>query len=145
MGSKPSSALALVLRALGVLDLLALAAVLLPTGWMAAAHAWAGLGTMPEGPVVGYLARSASVLYALHGATVLFISFDVERYQRLITLLAVVALAMGAVMLGIDLAEGMPAWWTLAEGPGIIVTGAVVLAVQRSERVTGKESERWES
>jgi hypothetical protein len=121
---------AVVLRAFGVLDLCALVAVFLPLRWMAAAHAALGLGAMPEGPLVGYLARSVSALYALHGATVLFISFDVRRYWRLITFLAAVALLHGAVMLGIDLAEGMPVWWTVVEGPGIAGTGLVVLVAQ---------------
>jgi hypothetical protein len=119
-----------VLRALGVLDLLALGAVFLPLHWMAVAHAWLGLGTMPEGPLVGYLARSASALYALHGALILFLSFDVRRYWSLITFLAVLAVLHGAVMLGIDIAEGMPVWWTAIEGLGFAGTGAVVLAAQ---------------
>ena len=122
--------LVVVLRAFGVLDLCALGAVFLPLRWMAAAHAWLGLGPMPEGPLVGYLARSASALYALHGAAVFFISFDVRRYWRLITFLAAVALLHGAIMLGIDLAERMPMWWTSVEGLGFAATGAVVLIAQ---------------
>src|SRR5262249_47918114 len=77
------------------------------------------------------LARSTSFLYALHGATVLFLSFDLSRYWSLITFLAAIALVHGAVMLGIDLAEGMPLWWTVVEGPGIFATGAVGLSLQR--------------
>jgi hypothetical protein len=80
--------------------------------------------------VVEYLARSASALYALHGALVLFLSFDVPRYWRLITFLAVAALVHGAVMTGIDLAAGMPVAWTLGEGPCFAATGAVVLLLQ---------------
>ena len=121
---------AVVLRALGVLDLCALGAVVLPLRWMAVAHAWLGLGAMPQGPLVGYLARSASVLYALHGALVLFLSFDVRRYWGLITFLAALAVLHGAVMLGIDLAEGMPVWWTAVEGLGFAATGGVVLLAQ---------------
>jgi hypothetical protein len=122
--------LVVVLRALGGLDLCALGAVVLPLRWMAAAHAWLGLGAMPEGPLVGYLVRSASALYALHGATVLFISFDVRRYWNLITFLAAAAVLHGILMLGIDLAEGMPVWWTSVEGLGFAATGLAVLAAQ---------------
>jgi hypothetical protein len=128
--TKAVSELAVVLRVLGGVDLLALVAVVMPRGWMAQGHAWAGLGELPTAPIVGYLGRSASFLYALHGATVLFISFDVARYRPLITFLAIIALAHGAVMLGIDLAEGMPLWWTVVEGPGFTATGAVVLSLQ---------------
>jgi hypothetical protein len=122
--------LVVLLRAFGLLDLSALVAVFLPLPWMAAAHAWLGLGTMPEGPLVGYLARSASALYALHGALVLFLSFDVRRYWRVITFLAAAAVVHGIIMLGIDLAEGMPWWWKAFEGWGFAATGVVVLAAQ---------------
>jgi hypothetical protein len=115
------------LRALGVLDLLALTVVVMPWAWLAAAHAAAGLGEMPQAPVVGYLARSASVLYALHGAAVLFLSSDVVRYRPLIRFWALAALAHGAIMFGIDRTEGMPRLWTLLEGPCFAATGALVL------------------
>jgi hypothetical protein len=127
-------AVALVLRALGVLDLCALFAVVMPRAWMAYLHALAGLGEMPDAPVVWYLARSASALYALHGATVFYLSFDVGRYWRLIRFLAVVALVHGAVIVGINLAEGMPGWWLRVEGPGVAATGLVILALQGRSR-----------
>jgi hypothetical protein len=79
---------------------------------------------------VGYLLRSASALYALHGAMILFVAFDVRRYWRLITFLALAALVHGAVMAGIDAAVGMPRPWALAEGPCFAATGAVVLLFQ---------------
>lgn len=129
--AKGRPALVVFLRLFGTLDLLALLAVLMPDTWMARGHQWLGLDELPRAPIVGYLTRSASALYALHGATVLFISTDTVRYARLITFLALVALIHGAVLLGIDLATGMPVWWTLLEGPVITATGVVVLALQR--------------
>ncbi|HEY7311424.1 MAG TPA: hypothetical protein VH643_18830 [Gemmataceae bacterium] len=130
---KNQTGLVVVLRILGSVDLLALLAVFLPLDWMARAHAWLGLGELPREPIVGYLTRSASALYALHGAMILFISFDTRRYARLITFLAVVALVHGVVMLGIDLGVGMPVWWTLLEGPAFAGTGALVLLIQWKE------------
>lgn len=124
-------ALALVLRAIGCLDCLALVAVLMPRHWMEVAHAWLGLGTMPREPIVGYLARSASALYALHGATIIFLSYDVERYAPLIRFLAILALVHGTVILGIDVAEGLPVLWRYAEGPAFAASGALVLWLQR--------------
>jgi hypothetical protein len=123
--------LALALRAFGTLDLLALVAVVSPRPWIVVAHAWCGLGPLPEGPIVGYLYRSASIMYALHGATILFVAGDVVRYWRLIRLLAVLAVVHGAILVGIDAAEGMPGWWRWLEGPGFAATGAVVLWLQR--------------
>ncbi len=129
--SKSERRLALLLRAVGCLDLLALIAVVMPWHWIAVAHKFVGLGAIPEAPIVGYLARSASALYALHGAMVLFVSFDVRRYERLIRFMAVAALVHGAVILGIDLGAGLPALWRYGEGPAFAATGVAVLWLQR--------------
>jgi hypothetical protein len=136
--NRAERALAVTLRVLGGVDLLALVAVVVPREWMAAGNAWTGLGPLPEGPLVGYLSRSASLLYALHGAMIIFLSFDLPRYWRLITFLAVAALVHGAVLFGIDRAEGMPLWWRHIEGPAFAATGAVVLLLQAWAGV-----ERW--
>jgi hypothetical protein len=112
------------------LDLLALIAVVMPRAWIAYGHGATGLGALPPEPIVGYLVRSASLLYALHGAMVVYLSFDVARYWRLITFLAVAALVHGTILVGVDAAEGMPAWWRWAEGPCFAATGAVVLWLQ---------------
>jgi hypothetical protein len=122
--------LALVLRALGCLDLLAIVAAIMPLEWIDLGHRWSGLGSIPREPIVGYLVRSTSALYALHGAMIVFISFDVARYERLIRFLAVAALVHGAVILGIDVAERMPPLWRFGEGPAFAATGAIVLWLQ---------------
>src|SRR5262245_27062262 len=56
--TKSEKALVLLLRIVGVPALFALVAVFMPVSWMAATHRWLGLGEMPTGPVVEYLARS---------------------------------------------------------------------------------------
>jgi hypothetical protein len=89
-----------------------------------------GLDTLPPEPIVGYLARSASVMYALHGLTVMYVSFDVLHYFRLIRFLAVIAIFHGVIMLGIDIGEGLPRWWQCLEGPCFAATGVVVLWLQ---------------
>lgn len=130
--SSPERKLALFLRTIGCLDLLAIAAVVMPRNVMHLLHIWTGLGVIPQEPIVGYLARSSSALYVLHGAMVVFISFDVARYERLIRFLAVAALFHGAVILGIDIAEGMPPLWRCVEGPAFAATGMLILWLQRS-------------
>jgi len=131
--TEASRRLALVLRGLGLLDLVALVVVVAPEHWIDIAHHWAGLGALPREPIVGYLARSASALYALHGAMVVFISFDVSHYERLIRFMAWAALVHGAVILGIDLTQHLPVFWRYVEGPSFAATGLVVLSLQRAQ------------
>jgi hypothetical protein len=98
---------------------------------MAAAHAALGMGSFPDAPVALYLARTASALYALHGAMIILVSFDVDRYWNLIRFLALAAFVHGAVILAIDLQLALPDWWRYGEGPCFAATGAIVLALQR--------------
>ncbi|HVX12500.1 MAG TPA: hypothetical protein VHC22_15070 [Pirellulales bacterium] len=123
--------LQLLLRALGTLDLLAFFAVFMPYDWMAAAHASLGMGELPQAPVVDYLARSASLMYAQHGAVFLFLSRDVRHYRDLICLMAVIALISGGIMLAIDLLAPIPLFWTIIEGPGYVVLATMVLVLAR--------------
>ena len=123
--------LALYLRFLGVVDLLALAAVAMPESSMAAVHQALGLGELPPAPLVGYLTRSASALYAVHGALLIYVSLDVPRYRPLIAFLAWAAIVHGGVLLAIDLAVAMPRWWMLLEGPVYIILAVIALALLR--------------
>jgi len=130
--SKPATDLPLViaLRVLGGIDVLAFIAVAMPTAWIQWGHQWSGLDEFPDAPIASYLARSASALYALHGLMIVYMSFDVRRYWPLIRLMARLAVAHGVVMYGIDLAVGMPAWWSAFEGPAFAATGLIVLVAQ---------------
>ena len=60
--------------------LTALGAVVMPFEWMNSIHRQVGLGELPHVPIVGYLTRSISGLYALHGALLLFLAGDVRRH-----------------------------------------------------------------
>jgi len=118
------------LRLMGVIDMLALIAVVMPLDWMSRISDLCGLGPFPSSRLVNYLARTTSALYALHGALILFISFDVVRYRPLISFLGLIAIIHGVILLGIDLAVGMPFFWTLLEAPSFVAIGIVVLWVQ---------------
>lgn len=122
---------AVALRVFGVLDLLAVVAALAPRPCIVYAHELCGLGPLPEGQVVGYLFRAASLVFALHGAVLLFVAGDVARYWPLIRFLAALAVVHGALLIGIDAAEGMPGWWRWSEGPGFAATGVILLWLQR--------------
>jgi hypothetical protein len=129
--------LVILLRFVGVTALFALVAVFMPMSWMTAAHRWSGLGEMPTAPVVEYLARSLSAFYALFGALCLVVAADLERYRPVVQFLGVVFAAMSVLLLGIDLAAGMPWWWSAFEGPRGMVLGALMFALARPRSSQG--------
>jgi hypothetical protein len=129
-GPARERALALLLRCLGLLDLCAVLVIVAPRGWIDGAHQAVGLGPFPVEPIALYLARSTSALYALHGALIVYLSFDVARQARLIRFLALAALVHGAVILAIDIPLDLPTWWKLVEGPAFSATGLAVLLMQ---------------
>ena len=116
---------------LGIGSLFALVPVVMPWSWMAATHRWLGLGEMPTGPVVEYLARSLSAFYALVGALCLVMVSDLDRYRPLVRFFGVCLALLGMVFTGVDLAAGMPWWWTALEGPGAVPVGALVYFLAR--------------
>ena len=129
--TKSDKALVLLLRIVGVGALFALVAVVMPASWMAATHRWLGLGEMPTGPVVESLARSLSAFYAIRGALCLVLTIDLERYRPLVRFLGVAFALMSVALFGIDLAAGMPWWWSASEGPGGVVFGALLFVLAR--------------
>src|SRR5690349_9468991 len=97
--TRADKAMVLLLRFVGVGAMLALLAVFMPSSWMAATHRWLGLGEMPTGPVVEYLARSLSACYAVIGALCLVLAADLERYRPLARFLGVAFALVSAVLL----------------------------------------------
>jgi hypothetical protein len=123
----PSRALVIYLRVMAAILLLALPAVFLPTDWMKAIHRWLDLGEMPVAPIVGYLTRSLSLLYAWVGLLTLFVSFDVPRYLTFIRFQAWSALVFSLGIVGIDLAAGMPTSWICGEGTCVLLGNGLLL------------------
>ena len=116
---------------LGIPGLLALVAVFMPLSWMAATHRWLGLGEMPTGPVVEYLARSVSAIDALLGTLCLVMASDLERYRPMVRFFGVALALISVVFVGVDLAAGMPWWWTVFEGPPGVAVGAFIYFLAR--------------
>jgi hypothetical protein len=132
--TKADKVLVVLLRyLLGILGLFALVAVFMPLSWMAATHRWLGLGEMPTGPLVEYLARSLSAIYAVFGVLCLLVAADLNRCRPLVRFLGVALALIGVVLLGVDLAAGMPWWWTAFEGPPGVPVGALVFFLARSD------------
>ena len=97
------------------------------------------LGHLPTDPVFFFLARLASLMYAVHAGVVLFVSFEVERYARLISFLGVLLVMQGTAVTLAGLHEEIPLWWTLGDGSAVIVCGALILVLQRGAS-TGERS-----
>jgi hypothetical protein len=108
---------AIVLRLLGSLDLLALVAYFLPAIAIRALNDASGLGLFPDEPVAWYLARSASLMYAAHGALLWFLSFRVKEFAPVIRFLAACGVVHGLLICWLDFAAGLPQWWIALEGP----------------------------
>ena len=134
--SKSETLLKLLLRVAGALCLLAIAAVVMPLEWMAVGHEWLGLGALPEGPIVEYLARSLSALYAILGGLMLLVAGDVRRYAAAITYLAATHLVLAAVILVTDISAGMPWCAAVCEVTGGAGFGLAVLLLQA--RIKGR-------
>lgn len=120
-------AVVVILRVSGVVLLTALVPAVMPFAWMQDIHRLLGMGELPDAPIVGYLTRSVSAFYALHGAMILFVSLDVRRYLPLVKCLAVLCVLFGAGMIVLDVLVGMPLFWVLGEGPFIVILGGVLL------------------
>ena len=129
--TKGDKTLVILLRFVGVGALFALVPVFMPMSWMVATHRWLGLGEMPTGPVVEYLARSVSAFYALLGALFLVMASDLERYRPQVRFFGVAFALLGIVFTGVDLLAGMPWWWTAFEGPSGLLVGALVFYLAR--------------
>src|SRR5215510_4233271 len=135
--TQSDKALVILLRLVGVSALFAVVAVFMPVSWMAATHRWLGLGEMPTGPVVEYLARSLSAIYAVFGALCLVVAADLERYRPLVRFLGVAFALLGLVLLGVDVAAGLPWWWIAFEGPALIGVGALMVFLARPHHRKG--------
>lgn len=118
---RPERTLVILLRISAVVLLVAVIPAVMPFSWMVAIHRQLGLGELPVGPIMGYLTRSLSILYAMHGALVFFVSFDVRRYLPVVKCLAVLSVVLGAGLLVLDVVVGMPLFWIIFEGPFLIV------------------------
>jgi hypothetical protein len=94
--------LIIILRLSGLMLVTAFVAVFLPYETMAKIHQQIGLGSMPQLPILDYLARSVSFFYGIHGVIVLYISFNLMRYLQFLKLLCYLGFVFGIALFIID-------------------------------------------
>jgi len=123
--------LKLILRVMGSSSLLALVFIGAPHSWMESIHESLGMGRLPDGPVVGYLARSTSAFYAMVGGLFWVVSFDLGRHRRVLIYLGAAITCLGVVLFLVDRAEGLPPLWAIWEGPFVFAFGIVLLLLSR--------------
>ena len=122
------------LQIVGTFDLLAFGALFLSDNAMAGVHEALGMGDFPRSPVVGYLARTASMQYGLHGVLLWFVSLDVRRFGPLVPLLGTMKLAQALAIAVLDATGGMPLWWTIVEPTCLALAGAGLIVAGRIDR-----------
>lgn len=123
--------LLLLLRANAAILLCALPFALMPFEWMDAVHRFLGLGPLPDAPITRYLTRSLALVYGMHGAVVLGVTLHWPRYKPAVPFLVSLHVLLGGALLAVDLSSGVPWWWALTEGPGLVAFGLFVLFVHR--------------
>jgi hypothetical protein len=74
----------------------------------------------------------------------LVLASDVRRYRDLIRWYGRVIAVAGLLLVGVDIAESMPVWWTAFEGITVVGIGVVILTLCREhtadERAEGARS-----
>jgi hypothetical protein len=115
------------LRAYAAILLAATPAAVAPTAWLAAAHEWLGLGPWPDPPLVEYMARTLSGLYASFGGLALLASFDVERYRPFVVYLGLLSLGGAVYLFVLGLAVKLPWWWVSLEAPTVLLSALPLL------------------
>jgi hypothetical protein len=120
-------ALVLLMRIDGMVMMSAILPAMIPLAWMKEIHHDLGMGELPGGPIIGYLTRSLSMLYAVHGSVLLFLSCDARRYLPVVKFLAVMTMLFGVGMAALDIVVGMPLFWIICEGPAIFLIYCVML------------------
>jgi hypothetical protein len=124
---------AIVLRMLSILLMLGIVGVFLPDSTMNSVHQSLGLGIMPEGRIVDYLARMLSLFYALHGAILFFLSLNPQPYLQFLRFYLWLSAFFALTILAIDIVVGMPWYWTLFEGPFALLLVVILLFLLKEE------------
>ena len=119
------------LRLAGAVEILAFIAVVMPRSWMEIAHAWIGLGEMPQGPLLMFMIRQASYTYGVHGLSLWLIATDVDRFRPFIVFNAIAFLVAAPVFFLIDFTSGMPWWWAVSDPASCAVFGAALFFLSR--------------
>ena len=117
----------------------ALFAAMLPIEVMDQIHHGIGMGPLPEGAIVAYLARSTSMFYAFHGALLWYIASDLRKYGDLFRYYLWLSFIFACGLFLTDLTAGLPLRWVLAEGPAVAACVGLMRWLYRVAEAKEKE------
>jgi hypothetical protein len=106
--------------------------MVMPHAWMASTHRWLDMGELPDFGLLDYMIRSVSFVYGLHGVLLWILAWDVKRFRPLVVYAAATYVLSAIVFTGIDLAAGMPWWWTMSEAGSVLCFGLVLFWLLRA-------------
>ena len=120
----------------GLSMVIAVIPMVMPQSWMVAGHQWLGLGDWPSQPIVPYLARTTSGLYAVLGALLLLAATDMRRYAPMAVLVIVGIVVISITDFAFGRFEGMPLWWSADDltTAGALTVVAVPLLLRLPKR-----------
>ena len=111
----------------GAFLILATVPIFFPVELMDKIHQWLMGEEMPVSPITIYLARSTSLMYAVHGFVMFYTGYKVTESWGMVKLLGFLHLFIGFTMIWVDINAGMPMYWTAAEGGPIAGLGGLIL------------------
>lgn len=132
--------LRLLLRVSGAALMLALPAAVMPTAWMSQINDLLLRHPLPQTPLVEYLTRSLSLLYASLGLITWFLASDVRRYAPVIAVKSVAGMLFAVGVIVLDVTIGLPWYWIALEGPSIFVICAAGLWLARTVSVVSADA-----
>ena len=119
---------------MGGLAATAVVPMVMPFSWMQSVNDSLGLEPLVDTPLMQYMTRSLSALYALLGVLTIYVGLDVRRYRRLILVMGWLTAILGLALTGIDFAIGMPPSWSWGEGPPTVLVAAAMIWLARRVR-----------
>ena len=117
------------LRLLAILQILTAGIALMPMTWIAAWHAWVGLGHLPDHAFLRYVVRGGAFVQGAIGVLIWVIATDVVRYRPLVLTVGGIYLVSGPAFYFIDSTAGMPPFWGMMDGAACFLTGSILLAL----------------
>lgn len=119
----------------GIIQFSAIVAVFMPKMWMDACSQIMGVAPLEDTPIAGYLARLSSAMYVVHGMLLMCVARGLPGQLSVVRAFSSSTAALGAMMLWIDIEEGMPTSWTASECIALFGSAAVMeLLLHRARR-----------